>query len=75
MLMMVFAIAAKKIRRWDMGVIGSLMTMTGQEKAQNHKEPEYCMSMSLIEYLMMMAERAIDQAKSQAHGYRNELLG
>lgn len=48
-----------------MGVIETLMTMTGHLKDQNHKEPDYCMSMSLIENLTMMAERAIDQAKSQ----------
>jgi len=57
-----------------MGVIETLMAMTGQEKAQNQKEPEYCMSMSLIENLTMMAERAIDQAESQIARNRNEVL-
>jgi len=47
-------------------VIETLLAMKGQEIPLNQREPEYCMSMSLIENLIMMAERAIDRAESQS---------
>jgi len=47
-------------------VIETLLAMKGQEIPQTQREPEYCMSMSLIENLIMMAERAIDRAESQS---------
>jgi len=70
--MVVFTFLAKKDKEMGFQRDRDSIDDEGAGESSNQREPEYCMSMSLIENLIMMAERAIHRSGGIANRIHTE---